>query len=62
MIENKPATKLNWPMVEKTAKIEQVNRDAFANTMFTISNFANANLEMIFETRKFLNVNFEISN
>ena len=49
-------------MVEKTAKIEQVNRDAFANTMFTISNFANANLEMIFETRKFLNVNFEISN
>ena len=45
-------------MVEKTAKIVQVNRDAFANTMFTISNFANANLEMIFETRKFFKRKF----
>ncbi|MBR1475916.1 MAG: hypothetical protein IJ613_10155 [Muribaculaceae bacterium] len=33
---------------------------AFANLLFTISNFAIANLEMIFETRKFLIVNFKI--
>ena len=35
---------------------------AFANLQFSISNFAIANLEMIFETRKFLIVNFKIWN
>lgn len=33
---------------------------AFANPMFRFQNFGIANLEMIFETRKFSNENFQI--
>ena len=45
---------------QKWAEICRLPSIIFANPMFHFQNFGIANLEMIFETRKFSNENFQI--
>jgi hypothetical protein len=46
-----------WQKLAENCRMPSV---AFANTIFYFQNFGIANLEMIFETRKFSNENFQI--